>query len=156
MKITCHKNKSLGLLVLRVFVGVIFIIHGVQKLQNMEGTIGFFSQIGLNAFWAWVAALVETLGGIALVLGLFVQYAGVLLAIIMVVAITMVKYRFGGATLLGKYAAAEIDLSLLGSCIALAFTGAGKYSLSRMCKCHKDGGNCKVCDVVGCDNHDTK
>jgi uncharacterized membrane protein YphA (DoxX/SURF4 family) len=152
MKMSCYKNKSLGLLILRLFVGGIFIIHGVQKLMNMEGTIGFFSQIGLNSFWAWVVALVETVGGVALVLGLFVQYASALLSIVLLVAIIMVKYKFGGPTLLGKFAAGEVDLALLGSTLALVCTGAGRYALSKWCKCHKDGGTCKVCSVMGCEN----
>jgi putative oxidoreductase len=154
MKIACYKNKSLGLLILRLFVGGIFIVHGVQKLVNMEGTTNFFSQIGLNGFWAWVVALVETIGGAVLILGIFTQYAAALLSIILIVAIVMVKYKFGGPTLLGKFAAGEVDLALLGSTLALMFAGAGKISLSRWCKCHKDGSDCKVCDVMGCDHED--
>ena len=154
--IACYKNKSLGFLILRLFVGVIFMIHGILKFENMADTITFFTQIGLSSFWAYVVASVETLGGLAFILGIFVQYAGYLLTIVMLVAITMVKYKFGGPTLLAKFAAGEVDLALLGSILALTFTGPGRYSLSKWCKCHKDGGNCKVCDVMGCDHHDSK
>lgn len=146
-----YRNKSLGLLILRLFVGGIFIVHGVQKLLNMEGTIGFFSQIGLNAFWAWVVAIVETVGGVAVVLGIFTQYAAALLSIILLVAIIMVKYKFGGPTLLGKFAAGEVDLALLGANLALVCTGAGRYGMSKFCKCHKDGSDCKVCKMMGCE-----
>ncbi len=156
MKIPCYKNKSLGLLILRLFVGGIFMVHGVQKLLHIEDTTGFFTQIGFNGFWAWLVAIVETVGGAALILGVFVQYASILLSIILIVAIVKVKWVFGGETLLGKFAAGEIDLALLGSCIALALTGPGKMSLSKWCKCHMNGGNCKVCDVMGCDHHDRK
>lgn len=154
MKIACYKNKSLGLLLLRLFVGGIFIVHGVQKLMNMEGTINFFTQIGFNGFWAWVVALVETVGGALVVLGIFTQWASALLSIVLIVAIVTVKYKFGGPTLLGKFAAGEVDLALLGSTLALMFAGAGRMSLSRWCKCHKTGEDCKVCDVMGCDHHD--
>ncbi len=147
----CYKNKSLGLLILRLFVGGIFLVHGIQKLTNMEGTIGFFSQIGLNSFWAYVVAIVEALGGAALVLGLFVQYASALLSIILIVAIVMVKYKFGGPTALGKFAAAEVDLALLGANLALMCAGAGRYGLSKWCKCHKNDASCKVCSVMGCE-----
>lgn len=152
MKMCCYKNKSLGLLVLRLFVGGIFLVHGIQKLMNMDGTIAFFGQIGLNSFWAWVVALVETLGGAVLVLGLFVQYASALLSIVLLVAIIMVKYKFGGPTLLGKFAAGEVDLALLGANLALVCSGGGRYALSKWCKCHKEGGACKVCSIMGCEN----
>lgn len=152
MKMSCYKNKSLGLLILRLFVGGIFLVHGIQKLQNMEGTAMFFSQIGLNSFWAWVVALVETIGGAVLVLGIFVQYAAALLSIILVVAVAMVKYKFGGPSMLEKFAAAEVDLALLGSCLALVCAGAGRISFSRWCKCHKGDGSCKACAIVGCEN----
>ncbi len=136
MKLPCYRNKNIGLLILRIVVGGLFLIHGIQKLQDMEGTIGFFSQIGLNGFWAWVAALVETVGGAFLVLGLFVEYAALLLSVVMVVAMITVKFKFGGETLSSKFMASQIDISLLGSCLALVFSGAGRYSLSKLCKCH--------------------
>jgi putative oxidoreductase len=152
MKIPCYRNRGLGLLILRLFVGGIFIVHGVQKLLHIEDTINFFSQINIPAFFAWLVAIVETVGGIALVIGMFVQYASILLSIILLVAIVKVKWVFGGDTLLGKFAAGEIDLALLGACLALVFTGAGKLSLSRWCrcKCHGANGNCGVCKIVGC------
>ncbi|MES2224220.1 MAG: DoxX family protein [Patescibacteria group bacterium] len=154
MKMSCYKNKSLGLLVLRLFVGGIFLVHGIQKFMNMDGTIQFFAQIGLNSFWAYVVAFTETLGGTALVLGLFVQYASALLSIVLLVAIIMVKYKFGGPTLLGKFAAGEVDLALLGANLALVCAGGGRYALSKFCKCHKEGGTCKVCSVMGCETGD--
>jgi uncharacterized membrane protein YphA (DoxX/SURF4 family) len=121
--------------------------------MHIEDTIVFFNQIGLNSFFAWLVAIVETVGGIAIVLGIFVQYASILLSIILLVAIVKVKWVFGGPTLLGRFAAGEIDLALLGANLALAFTGAGRFSLSRWCrcKCHGVNGNCGVCKVIGCD-----
>lgn len=152
MKIPYYRNKGLGLLILRLFVGGIFIVHGTQKLMHIEDTINFFSQIGINSFFAWLVAIVETVGGIALIIGMFVQYASILLSIILIVAIIKVKWVYGGDTLLSKFAAGEIDLALLGANLALVFTGAGRYSLARWCrcKCHGAGGDCGVCSIVGC------
>jgi uncharacterized membrane protein YphA (DoxX/SURF4 family) len=128
----------------------------------MDGTLAFFGQVGLNSFWAWVVAIVETLGGALVLLGAFVSYASVLLGLVVLFAIILVKWKFTpgfdagpfGDVLLGKFAASEIELSLLGSTIALAIAGAGRFSLMRWCKCHKAGGECKVCDAAGCE-HET-
>lgn len=148
----CYKNKGLGLLILRVFIGSIFLVHGIQKFLNIVPTTEFFTQIGLNSFWVWVVAFTETIGGALLILGLFTQYASLLLSIVIVVAVTLVKYKYAGPTALDKFAAAEVDLALLGGLLALMFSGSGRYSLSRWCKCHKTGADCKVCDVMGCEN----
>ncbi len=146
-------NKSAGLLVLRVFVGVIFLVHGIQKLLHMDGTTMFFGQVGLNSFWAWVVAIVETLGGALIILGAFTTYASSLLAIVLLGAIYFVKWKFSGPTALEKFAAAEIELALLGAVITLAIAGAGRYSILKFCRKHKTGEDCKVCSIAGCENN---
>ena len=128
--------KVAGLFLLRAVVGLVFIFHGLDKLQNMSGVIGFFGSLGLAPFFAYLVAWVEFLGGIALLLGVFSRYAAYALSIIMVVAIFLVKLKAG---FLGGY---ELDLVLLVSLLATAWSGSGKYSLSgKMCGC----GNCAFC-----------
>lgn len=146
--------RNLGLFLLRVFVGGTFIFHGVLKAMHMQETVGFFSQIGFNAFWAYVATYAEIIGGVGLVLGLFTMYAAILVAINMCVAAFKVKWTLDGVPFMGRYLASEIDLSLLVSCISIICLGGGGWSLSRWCKCrcHKgDHGKCTMCKAVGCD-----
>lgn len=121
-------NIHVGLLIMRIALGSIFITHGIQKLQNMEETIGFFTSIGIPApqFFAYVVALIETFGGIAIILGIFTEIVGLLLAIIMIVAIIQVKFPLGGFT------KAELEIALLALAFGLSFTGAGSYSLKRL------------------------
>ena len=81
---------------------------------------------------------VEFLGCIAMVLGLFTRIAGYLLATVMVFAIVLVKFEGG---FLGGY---EFDLILLASALAVAWSGAGPYSVSgKICGC----GNCGMCGM---------
>ena len=111
-------NTKLGLLVLRITLGSIFMIHGIQKLGNMEGTIGFFGMIGFSAFWAWAVALVETFGGFAVVIGYGTRVASSLLAIIMLVVIIYVKKGQG-------FAKEELDIVLLGLALGVGLIGCG-------------------------------
>ncbi len=130
--------RNLGMFLLRVVLGVVFILHGFDKLQNLEGVVGFFSSLGLAPFFAYFVAYTEFLGGIALLLGVFSRYAAYALSIVMVVAIFLVKIKMG---FLGGY---ELDLVLLVSLLAVAWSGSGKYSLSgKMCGC----GNCAFCGM---------
>jgi putative oxidoreductase len=119
-----------GLLLLRLSVGVIFLVHGVLKLQDMAGTAGFFWAIGIPApeVMSWVVALVESVGGALLILGLWTGLASILLSCVMIVAILKVKWAMG---FVGGY---EFDLALLAGNLSLLFSGAGKYSLDAKIK----------------------
>ena len=120
------KNKDLALLLIRIGVGAIFIVSGWGKLNGIEGTQGFFGNVGipLPGIMAWVVALVEFIGGIMVLVGYKVQAPGILLAIIMLVAILVVK--LGGDNV---FRGMRLELMLLLTSLALSMLGTGKYSL---------------------------
>src|SRR3954463_6902115 len=80
-----------GIALLRVVVGVAFFMHGLQKLLQMgiPGVSGFFASLGIPApeVAAVVVSLVETFGGLALILGVMTRLAGILLGADMLVAL---------------------------------------------------------------------
>jgi len=119
-----NKYKDLGLLLLRIGVGVIFIVAGWGKLTGIEGVQGFFGNLGipLPALMAWVVAIVEFVGGIMVLLGAYARIPYLLLAIIMVVALLTTKLG-------GEFSAARLDLMLLLTNLALFLIGSGKYSV---------------------------
>lgn len=115
-------------LVLRVVIGIAFIMHGWQKVSGgLAGTTGFFASVGIPfaAFFAFVVTWLEFLGGIALVLGLATHWVSKLLAIDMLVAILVVHAKGGFFVPTGV----ELPLLLLAATISLMITGGGKYSL---------------------------
>ena len=127
-------QKDFALFITRIVVGVIFLLHGIQKLQGgVDGVAGFLGNLGLPApvFFAWVLTLVETLGGLALILGLFTEIAAILLGIVMVVAIWKVKSAVGIIAPAGATPATgmELDLALLAGLASLLLQGAGRCSL---------------------------
>jgi putative oxidoreductase len=118
------KNSAWGPLLLRLMVGIIFIVHGYAKLTSIGLTAVFFGYAGIplpNAM-AWLVGIVELLGGIALVLGAFTKHAAVLLSIVMIVAIITYHYPKG-------FGSMEYPLALLFANLALLFTGPGKWAL---------------------------
>lgn len=126
-------NVDVGLLLLRVALAATFIAHGWAKFQNLEGTTAFFAGLGLAAFFVYLVAVVELLGGLALLLGLFTDVAGIALAINMAFAIILVKLSAG---FLGGF---EFELVLLLAALGIAFAGPGKYAI-RWAKQSSDAG----------------
>ena len=132
------KNKNLAILLLRIGVGVIFIIAGWGKLTGIEGVQGFFGNIGIPmaGLMAWVVALVEFVGGIMILVGYKVEIPGILLAITMLVAIFTVK--MGGD---GGFSGMRLEIMLLLTSLALSIMGTGSYSLDDMLGKSSDSGS---------------
>jgi len=122
------KNPSLGLFLIRLALGIVFIAHGWSKFGNMDQTIGFFGSLGLPSVVAYLVAIVELLGGIAMIVGFYTTTFGFLLSIVMVGAIFLVKIGKMDAGLIGGY---ELELTLLAASLAVALVGAGKFSVSK-------------------------
>ncbi len=124
---------SLGLAVLRVIVGVVFVVHGYEKLfqTGIPGVSGFFAQIGapLPQLTAPLVSVLEFGGGIALILGLFTPVVAALLAADMLGAALLVHLPNGFSAANGGY---EYVLTLLGASLALALTGPGAYALDAL------------------------
>lgn len=140
MKCPSWCNKDSGMLLIRIGVGIVFIAHGVAKLQNMEGTIGFFASLGFPSFLAWLVALTETIGGAALILGIWTPMAATALAITMAVVVFKVK---AGKPFMGGY---EFEFVLMMVNLGIAAAGAGKWALMKnkdcVCVCHPGDKRC--------------
>ena len=121
-----------GITALRVVVGIVFLMHGGQKLfvWGFGGVAGFLGQVGIPApmLAAVVVTLVELLGGLAILLGLFTRWAAIPLAINMAVAILTVHLR-AGFFLPNGY---EFALTLLAANVALILLGSGEASLDSL------------------------
>jgi putative oxidoreductase len=125
--------RDLALLVSRVAVGVVFLAHGWQKLfsNGIDGTAAFFDSVGVPAASAaaWLAAVVELAGGAALILGLAVPVAGLLLLVDMIGALFFVH---AGAGLFVEQGGYELVATLGAAALLLAVIGAGRYSVDHL------------------------
>jgi len=112
----------------RVVLGVIFLVHGWRKIKNLKETTQNFSMMGFRPgnFWGLIVALVELIGGLFLITGLFTSIVGVVLALQMLVALIWKISR--GQKLTGGF---ELDLLLVVSLLVVATAGSGLYSLDQ-------------------------
>jgi len=124
-------NKDIGILLLRVGFGIIFIMHGYPKLLGgVDKWTGLGSMVGFPffpAFWGFMAAFSESVGGLMLVLGACTRTASVLLALTMVGAIT-----FHVTSAQGSPMHAVESLIIF---VSFIFMGAGKYSIDNYIEC---------------------
>jgi len=125
-----YPKLHLGLLLLRIGLGIMFVLHGWPKLaggpERWAGVGGAMSNYGITfapTFWGFLAAVSEFGGGILLLLGLFFRPASIFLFFTMLVAATM-HLQKGDA--FSDYSHA-IELAIVF--FSLYFTGPGRYSL---------------------------
>ena len=122
-----------GIALLRIVVGIVFVMHGQQKLFEMGvgGVGGFFAALGVPApqLAAVVVSVLETVGGLALILGVLTRLFGLLLAGDMLVALLLVHRpnRFFAGN-----GGVELVLLLGVAALALALTGAGALALDNV------------------------
>jgi putative oxidoreductase len=123
------ERVNLALLVLRAVTGIIMMMHGWQKVfqYGFAGVSQGFAGMGIPmaGIVGPFIALLELIGGIALIIGVLTPVFAALLAADMVGAIVLVHLSKGFFLPEGY----EFAFALLGACAALALAGAGRYSV---------------------------
>ncbi len=132
---------------LRLMLGASFFYHGWPKLVSWEGHQGFVGMLGslgvpAPGITAWLVALAEIVGGLALIAGAFVAIVSVVLIVDMVVAMFMVHlpngFNFVHITGMGPQGpvfgmpGAEVNLLYIAGLLALVIGGAGGWSVDAL------------------------
>ncbi|AQQ53170.1 DoxX family protein [Planococcus lenghuensis] len=128
---------DLGLLIIRLVIGLLFAAHGAQKLfgwfggYGLAGTGGWMDSLGLKPgkTMALMAGLSELIGGLLLVAGFLTPLAALLIAGTMIMAIVKVHLPNGLWSTANGY---EYNLAILAVVIGLALTGVGQYAFDAL------------------------
>ncbi len=128
------QTLSIGLLLVRVVIGLIMAAHGAQKLlgwfggYGLRGTGQFFEQIGFQPGPAFAAAasISEILSGLLVALGFLGPIGPALMISVMIVAAMTVHWEHG---LFAANNGIELPLLYGITALGLALTGFGQYSL---------------------------
>ena len=131
MNLSSSSSTQLGITVLRVSLGVMWIAHAMLKLVvfTLPGTAQYFASIGLPSFLAYPVFAAELLGGLALLLGVYARQTALALVPVMVVAAWVhapngwVHTSTGGGW--------EYPVFLIAASIALWLLGDGAAAIKR-------------------------
>lgn len=126
------KYNDIGLLILRIGIGIMFLYHGAPKLfgglEKWEKLGMAMKYVGVEfmpVFWGFMAAFSEFFGGICIILGLFFRPACILLTLTMAVAASMHLGKGNGLQIASH--AIEDGIVFL----SLILIGPGKYSIDK-------------------------
>lgn len=125
---------SIGLLLIRLVIGLSFMAHGTQKLfgwfggYGLKGTGGWFESIGMKpgVRMALLAGLSELVGGALFAAGFLTPLGALMIAGTMLMAIIKVHGPNGYWATQNGY---EYNLTLLVVAISIAITGPGYYAI---------------------------
>ena len=129
---------DLAVLLVRAFIGVCFVIHGLGKLGlvgtgDMKGFVGWLESLGvpMAPVQARMAMLSEIVGGTLIAVGLFTRPACLLLIGTMIIAARL-GHKGAGYLITNDPPGAEYTINLAAICLVIALLGPGLYSLDRL------------------------
>ncbi len=138
LTLSTGSSINLGILLLRLFIGVCFVIHGLGKLGlvgpgNMAGFAGWLRSMGLPfpEFQARLAMVAELIGGILITIGLCTRIGALLCCFTMLVA-ALIGHKGGGYLITNTPPGNEYALNLSAICLVIILLGPGAYSLDSL------------------------
>jgi len=128
--------QRLAVLVLRLFVGFAFMMHGSQKLlgafggSGVAGFAGMLTKLGVEPanILAWVVSITEFVGGVCVFFGFLTRFWAAGLVIDMAVAVAKVNLPNGFFAAKGGM---ELPLSFGVMALVILLTGPGSLSVDR-------------------------
>lgn len=129
---------AIGLLILRVAIGICFVVHGLGKLGvvgpgNLQGFTAWLKDLGVPfpALQARMAMLTELVGGSFLAVGLLSRPAALFLLGTMLVA-GLIGHKGGGYLITNDPPGNEYTINLAAIMIMFLLLGPGRYSLDAL------------------------
>lgn len=110
--------EDYALLSLRIFIAVIFLIHGWRKVL-----------LGPKGKFFFLLGLCETAGAVAVALGFLTQIAAAGFMLVMSGAIYMKIHKWKISFIAENATGWELDFIIFGSSLALLFLGGGSFSV---------------------------
>lgn len=142
-----NQSSGYALTIIRVVLGIIFLVHGVHKIfgwdtgalgpGGLSNTVTGMGQMGMPAIMVYLLAFGELLGGLGLLLGLLSRIAAGGILIIMLGAVFMVHLPHGffinWSAAEGVHHGYEYNLALIAMAISIIWGGPGCLAIDNKC-----------------------
>lgn len=129
---SAERRADIAAFVLRASTGLFFLIHGLIKLVvfTPAGTAGYFESIGLPGALGYLTILIEVLGGVALIAGLYTRAVSLLMVPVLLGA-AVFGHGGNGFTFSNQGGGWEYPVLWAVVMLALSLLGDGAWSLAR-------------------------
>ncbi len=133
-----HSLCSLGLLLGRICLSAIFIISGIGKFMDPTGTAAYMTAKGMTMvpFFLYAAAIVEIIGGLAILLGLKARWGAALL-LLYLIPLTYIFHDFWNLAAPANQLQIIFflkNLAIFGGLLYVLCTGAGHFGFDACCR----------------------
>ena len=115
-------------LIARALLGLIFVMSGISKITGFEGTQQYMASQGMpaTAFFLVAAIVVEILGGLSVILGVWARVGAAALVLFLIPATLIFHTDFSQQTQMIMFLK---NVSIMGGLLLLIAYGSGLYSI---------------------------
>ena len=110
----------------RIFISLIFLIAGVGKIFNYEGTIGYMESFGVTGYLLIPAIIIEILLPLLVIIGYKTKLAAIILALFSILLAVIFHTDFSNQMQLMSFLK---NFAIAGGFLIIFVKGAGKYSI---------------------------
>lgn len=121
-----ERFQDISMLLGRVFLSLIFIVSGFNKITDYAGTQGYMESMGVPALMLPLVIILELLGGIAILIGFKTRIVAILFIGFNVISALLFHSDFGDQTQMTMYMK---NIAIAGGFLLLFAHGAGSYSV---------------------------
>lgn len=140
MKSSSYKNW--GILIARLLLSAIFLMGAYNKLTGIEGTASYIASVDLPypTLLAWLGGLIELVGGLGLLLGIFTRWSALLLAIYLTVVTFAFHYDFSDQNQITQFLK---NAAIIGGLLMAKLCGGGGMCVVKDACCKNGDCQCK-------------
>ena len=112
----------------RIFISLIFLLAGIRKIFNYEGTIGYMESFGVSGYLLIPAIVIEILFPLLVIIGYKTKFSAMILSLFAILLAIIFHTDFSNQIQLMSFLK---NFAIAGGFLILFVKGAGKYSIDQ-------------------------